>query len=158
VSALVRHGAPVGAVSDLFGPNENDLTAALAFVLGRPPALLESFVSRAWPQARVDAGAMSLAIEVRGDGGRIDLEIRLPHGLMVVEAKRDWLLPTTAQLAGYAPHVRAADDGVLVSLSQASQALARAILPAEVDGIPVRHVSWSEVLADLRLLLAGTWP
>lgn len=99
----MRHGAPVEAVFDLLGSNENDLTAALAFVLARSPALLASFVSKAWPQARVDAAGTSLAVEVRGDGGRTDLEIRLPDGLLMVKAKRDWLLPTTGQLADYAP-------------------------------------------------------
>src|SRR4051794_34166163 len=69
---LLRHGSPVGAVFDLLGANENDLTSALGFVLARSPLLLNAVVRRVWP-AVGDGGVAeaSLALEVRG-GGRPD--------------------------------------------------------------------------------------
>lgn len=146
---LTRHGSPVTSVFDLLGTNENDLTSALGFALSRSPALLGALLRRVWPQAGAWAAAVSLALEVRGDVGRTDLQIELPDALLIMEAKRGWLLPTTRQLTAYAPRVRQHGGGALVTLSQASAALARVQLPAHVDGVPVVHLSWRDVLADI---------
>ncbi len=106
MAALTRHGAPVSSVFDLLGVNENDLTSAKGFALARAPALLDAVVRRVWPDATdADLDAASLALEVRGEVGRTDLQITLPEVLLIVEAKRDWLLPTVAQLRAYAPRV-----------------------------------------------------
>jgi len=151
MAALTLHGVPVSSVFDLLGVNENDLTSALGFALARAPALLEAVVRRVWPAAAAaDFDAASLALEVRGEVGRTDLQITLPKALLIVEAKRDWRLPTVAQLGAYAPRVRAYGSGALVTLSQASDALARVQTPLEVGGVPVVHLSWRDVLADLR--------
>lgn len=95
-------------------------------------------------------------MEVRRAVGRTDLEITLPGSLVIVEAKRGWLLPATGQLASYAPRIQAHGGGVLVTLSQASEALARSVLPSEVDGIPVVHLPWRSVLAELRSIRRST--
>jgi hypothetical protein len=151
MTALMRHGSPVAAVFDLLGTHENDLTSALGFVLSRSPALLAAVLRRTWPDAGGPDGpaTASLALEVRGDVGRTDLQIVLAGALLIVEAKRNWLLPTISQLAAYAPRVREHGGGTLVTLSQASGALARVQLPAEVDGVPIVHLSWREILTDL---------
>lgn len=150
MAALTRHGGLVSSVFDLLGVNENDLTSALGFTLARSPALLDMVIRRVWPGVTAaDIDAASLALEVRGDAGRTDLQITLSEALLIFEAKRDWLLPTQAQLRIYAPRVRMFGGGALVTLSQASSALAQVHLPAEVDGVPVTHVSWHDVLADL---------
>jgi len=151
VAALTRYGAPVSSVFDLLGVNENDLTSALGFALSRAPTLLEAVVRRVWPGATAaDLDAASLAVEVRGEVGRTDLQITLPKALVIVEAKRNWLVPSVAQLRAYAPRVRAYGAGALVTLSQASSELAQVQSPSEVDGVPVTHLSWRDVLADLR--------
>ncbi|GAA2617510.1 hypothetical protein [Paractinoplanes durhamensis] len=153
MAALTRHGTPVASVFDLLGATENDLTAALGFTLARAPALLEAVVRRVFPGATAaDLDAASLAVEVRGEVGRTDLEITLPGALLIVEAKRDWLLPTHAQLRAYAPRVRKRGDGALITLSQASRELAQLQTPSQVDGVPVIHVSWRDVLTDLRAI------
>jgi hypothetical protein len=151
MAVLTRHGTQVSSVFDLLGANENDLTSALGFALARAPSLLEALVRRVWPAVTAaDLDAVPLALEVRGEIGRTDLQITLPDALLIVEAKRDWLLPTVAQLRAYAPRVRAHGGGALVTLSQASRELARVQMPPDVDGVPVTHLSWRDVLADLR--------
>ncbi|WP_436533008.1 hypothetical protein [Actinoplanes sp. HUAS TT8] len=150
MAALTRHGTPVSSVFDLLGIDENDVTAALGFALARTPTLLGAVVRRVWPAATdADLGAASLALEVRGEIGRTDLEITLPRALLIVEAKRDWLLPTESQLRTYAPRVLAHGAGALVTLSQASIELAQVLAPSTVDGVPVTHLSWRDVLSDL---------
>lgn len=146
---LTLHGSAVNSVFDLLGRNENDLTSALGFALAKCPPLLDAVLTRIGSRLGWQPGGdASIAMEVRDTSGRTDLEIRFGEGLLVCEAKRGWLLPSTQQLDRYAGRVRAHGAGALVTLSQASQALA-AKLPSEVRGIPVVHLPWSEVLSDV---------
>ncbi|BBC69145.1 hypothetical protein MMRN_p1140 (plasmid) [Mycobacterium marinum] len=145
---LTLHGSDVNSVFDLLGHNENDLTAALGFALAKCPPLLDAVLTRI--ASHLDwrlGGDASIAMEVRDNNRRTDLEIRLADGLVIFEAKRGWLLPTTQQLRRYAGRVRHHGNGVLVTLSQASHALA-AKLPSDVLGVPVLHLPWNEVLID----------
>lgn len=97
----------MSSVFDLLGINENDLTSALGFTPARAPALLEAVIRRVWPGATAaDLDAASLALEVRGDAGRTDLQITLPQALFIVEAKRDWLLPTADGVPHLFPPLR----------------------------------------------------
>ena len=94
-------------------------------------------------------GELSLALEVRGEKGRTDLELRVGDALFIVEAKRGWLMPSVAQLEQYAHRIAHRGVGALLTLSQASQALAATSLPAQVDGVPVVHLPWTDVLSDI---------
>jgi hypothetical protein len=148
---LRRHGADVQSVFGLSGTNENALTGALGFTLSRCSPLAEAIVERVSTAVGAHpAGQISLALEVRGETGRTDLELHVGDSLYIVEAKRDWLLPTKKQLAQYANRVGAmTGGGALVTLSQASHALATHTLPTEVGGVPVVHLPWRDVLADV---------
>jgi len=143
-------GAEVHSVLSLLGQEENDLTAALGFTLARCRPLSTAVLRRVWPAAADDED-VSFALEVRAEVGRTDLEVRLPavSALLIFEAKRDWLLPTSKQLTQYVSRIRRYGAGVLVSLSQASQALAATQLPKEIRGVPVVHLPWRDILADM---------
>lgn len=151
---LARYGSDVGSVFSLLGHKENDLTAALGFVFGRCPGLLSAVLQRVLPAGTVPhIEDVALGLEVRDDDGRTDLEVRLPERLVVFEAKAGWLLPTERQLRKYAQRVaEQANGGVLVSLSQASHDLARANLASSVDDVPVVHLPWRDVLADIAVV------
>ncbi len=150
MAALTRYGVEVGSAFSLLGQHENDLTAALGFTMARCKALSDAVLSRVWP-ALGDDEDISFALEVRATVGRTDLEVLLPasSALVIFEAKRDWLLPTTTQLAQYVSRIRRYGSGVLVSLSQASAALAETQLPEKIEGIPVVHLPWRDILADI---------
>ena len=150
MAELKRHGSNVTSVFDLVGHNENDLTAALGYALSQCPPLLTAILQRLQPH--VDAaltGDASLALEVRDARGRTDLEITLPDALLICEAKRGWLLPSKSQLSQYVGRVRRQGDGALVTLSQASTALASFHLPAEIKGVPVVHLPWIDIMTDI---------
>ena len=147
-STLTRHGREVLSVFDLLGRDENDLTAALGFTLARSPELLHRFAARLLPAGQVDRAAVRM--ETRDDAGRTDLELDTGSQLVVVEAKRGWLLPGETQLSAYAPRVADRGAGLLVTLSNASTAWAALTVPATIGGVPVRHLPWSEVQDDLR--------
>jgi hypothetical protein len=144
---LTRHGREVSSVFDLLGRDENDLTAAFGFALACSPGLLRRIVQRVAPGT--DEEGTVLRLESRDSGGRTDLEISTGDHLIVVEAKRGWLVPGETQLAKYAPRIGAHGSGVLVSLSAASPAWALQTLPETVQGVPVAHLSWEQVLLDL---------
>ncbi len=147
LAPLVRHGREVSSIFDLLGRKENDLTAALAFTLGRSPALLGLILRRLAPGTEDEQA--ELRLEEPDAQGRTDLEISTSTRLIIIEAKRGWLLPGETQLAKYAPRVAAHGGGILASLSTASTRWARASLPAAVQDVPVIHLPWDQVRADL---------
>lgn len=143
---LTRHGREVSSVFDLLGWDENDLTAAFGFALGRSPGLLRRIVRHVAPGA--DCEDAVLRLEAHDDSGRTDLEISTGDHLVVIEAKRGWLVPGEIQLAKCAPRVVAHGGGVLVSLSAASPYWAQQTLPPTVQGVPVAHLPWEQVRLD----------
>ncbi|SBS78143.1 conserved hypothetical protein [uncultured Mycobacterium sp.] len=149
MASLTRYGCEVGSAFSLLGQDENDLTAALGFTMARCPALSDAVLNRVWPTLG-DEDA-SFALEVRADVGRTDLEVRLPASsvLLIFEAKLGWQLPTTPQLAQYVSRIDRYGSGALVSLSQASHALAATQLPAQIRGVPVVHLPWRDILSDI---------
>lgn len=135
---------------DLLGHKENDLTAALGFALARCPQLCAVVAARIAPREGGSIHEPAVALEVRDNDGRTDLELRIGKSLYIFEAKRGWLLPEVDQLARYARRIQGnSGRGGLVTLSQASQALAAHRLPSEVHGVSVMHLSWREVLDDI---------
>ena len=154
MTELTRHSSAVPSVYSLMGTLENDLTAALGYTLTRSPTLRADVLARVWPTVTPPAaGEATLALEVRGSEGRTDLQMHLPGALVIFEAKGGWIVPTARQLAQYAGRITEHEHpagGVLVTLSQASGDLATACgLPASIDGIPVVHLPWTEVLDDI---------
>jgi hypothetical protein len=147
-AAVSRHGRAVDAVFDLLGYRENDLTAALGFTLSRSPRLVDELLRL------FDAETFTpvvLRMETRDESGRTDLELETKDALLVIEAKRGWHLPTTQQLERYADRVIVHGGGLLVTLSDCSQTYASYELPAEVSGVPVRHLPWSTIKACLHV-------
>jgi hypothetical protein len=140
-------------VFGLLGYRENDLTAALAFTLARSEQLLSKLSQRVLPG--LDLGNVEIRLETRDEQGRTDFEIDTGSALVVVEAKRGWLLPGETQLVLYAGRVQQRTTGALVSLSSASADWAAQVLPTQVQGVPLRHLSWTAVHEDLAAVRSG---
>lgn len=154
MALTTRHGADVASVFDLLGRDENDLTSALGFTLANSPRLMKTILQRLGTSLGTPlSGEADIAMEVRDKDGRTDLEIRLADTLLIFEAKRDWLVPSVSQLSQYAPRIRS--HGALVTLSQASRALAAFQLPEQVRGVPVVHLPWIEIVQDIAKVSQG---
>lgn len=143
---LLRYGRPVGTVFDLLGSREDDMTYALGFVASRSTAFALALAKAPGGSPSGSEGVVRLQ-EVEGDG-RTDVELRWPktfHG--VFEAKRGPHLPTVGQLKKYAPKLSAsnAKTKVLVAVTNATQAYAERALPKDLDGVPVRHLTWRRI-------------
>lgn len=146
---LTRYGNDVTSVFDLLGRDENDLTAALGFTLANSPELLD-LVLRRLEVSAAGEGTL-LRLEERDEFGRTDLEIDAGTHLVIIEAKRGWVLPEDFQFEKYAPRVAKRGAGCLVSLSDASSEWARQTIPAEVSGVRVIHYPWDLMRQDLRV-------
>lgn len=117
--------------------------------MSRCPRLSTALIDRVWPGHAPPISHTQFALEVRGEIGRTDLEVRTSAGLLILEAKQGWLLPSATQLTQYVDRIVQHGDGALITLSQASAALAATQLPEAIKGIPVVHLPWRDVLADI---------
>lgn len=146
---LIRGDREVQTVFDLLGENENDMTAALGWVLGRSEHFLQMLVrditGEKW-------GNLSNAI-VQLQTGRVgygitDVEIVLGSDLaMIFEAKRGTQLPSDEQLSRYAGALssRTATNKQLVAVTNATPIFAATALSKVIKGVPVCHRSWREI-------------
>jgi len=151
---LTRYGRTSRAVFDLVGHGEVDLTAALGWTLTRSPTLLRALWGRLdMPGA---PSAVEVALEVADAEGRTDLQLVGDQAAVIVEAKKGWLVPGESQLSRYAARFEAVGQRLLVSLSDSSAAWAAYELPEQVAGIPVLHLPWDEVRADLDMAVKTT--
>lgn len=153
---MTHHGKSMTSVFSLLGSNENDLTAALGWTLRSSPKLVAALTASLNPAPQ--AATTAIDLEVSDEHGRTDLELHGADHVVVIEAKRGWLLPTDTQLAAYASRCRTMPVAHLVTLSDCSPDWARLRLPATVDGVKVTHLPWSVVrehLAAARRSTAG---
>ena len=154
---LIRGAEPVSCFG-LAGCDENAGTYALGWCLEQSAALrAELFGSMVLdPLAQVALSSQDFGMK---DRGCTDLEVLSGTAFhLVFEAKRHWQVATHAQLARYVH--RLADSNVqhkrLISVSAARKDWAVRHLPADVEGIPVDHLSWSEIRAMAKRALAAT--
>jgi hypothetical protein len=148
---LLLHNRRVESVFSLLGQAENDITFSMGWALSRSPLMLQSFIRKALRTThRCDLNQLVVALqEYQKGSGITDIEIRDADLHVIVEAKRGWILPSQGQLKRYVPRFRQtkAENPLIVTASECSQDYACQYLPSAVDGIPVRHVSWSEMSA-----------
>ena len=132
----------------LAGCDENAGTSAFGWCLDNVRALRYEALKALGCDPEAD---VVVASQVFGeDRGFTDLELVSGTALHAVfEAKLGWRVPARGQLERYLPRlVRSpAQTKVLVSVSAADSTWARRHLPAELGGVPVTHLSWSDLRA-----------
>ena len=146
MSLIIRREYPSN-VFQLMGKDENSATYALGWTLERCPRFLNRFVSHIVGRQLKQAEGYLVLQKGGQDRGYTDLEIHYGQALhCIVEAKQGWLLPTMNQLHRYKPRLdldhRNAQKKVMVTVSAASEEIARMRLPHEVAGVPLMHISW----------------
>jgi hypothetical protein len=153
MSNLYLHKQPVKSIFNLLGKTENAITSSLGWALSSSPELLRKFLKKVTSVTRhynVDRLVVSLQ-EFRKKSGITDIEIRdedCGENLhVIIEAKRGWDLPSKKQLKKYVPRFRQtkAQAPVIVTMSECSEDYAHEYGVKDVNGIPVRHISWSDV-------------
>jgi hypothetical protein len=144
---LLRYKRPVPTIFDLLGSKEDDMTYSLGYVVSRSPCFAKSLLRHlAGTDVPLGQGAVVRLQTIEGGGGRTDVEIRVGDFFAILEAKRGPWLPTVGQLELYARILAREQVAsrwlVVVTNAPAEHA---ATLPAEIGGVPVRHVSWRNI-------------
>jgi hypothetical protein len=158
VPDLLLHNRPVASVFNLLGQKENDVTYSIGWALSKGPSFLTNFLKELAERRSSDSDTLIIALqEFQKGSGITDIEIRDSDVHIIIEAKRGWNLPLSEQLAKYLPRFREtkAKRQLLVTMSECSQDYAREYLIAKIDGIPVKHISWSRI-SDLSRIARGT--
>lgn len=162
---LAIGSAAATSVFDLLGRKENDLTYAVGWCLAESPAFLHRFVALAGGLELDDASDVELHLQNydRDDlrVGITDIEIRSSAIHLIVEAKRDWGLPSRKQLERYVPILRrsTADRGkkrfiVLTRWGSESATIIEQELGREVAGFPISTIGVADVIKAARRSLA----
>jgi hypothetical protein len=146
-------------VFDLHGSNEDDLTAALAFALSRPPALLKALLAELGLKrvGKLDEALIEIQ-KTEGKHGRTDIEITIPSRLkVIIEAKAGQAFPGESQLKQYKKRLDAAKEPstTLVALTNVVPDLAKKkldLLRPKLKPLALVHISWRQVK---RLALAA---
>jgi hypothetical protein len=147
---LVARGAFPKSVFELLGRDENSATFALGWALENCPQFARLLIERIAGR-KIPTADRFIRLQKHGeDKGFTDIEIRCGDELhAVLEAKVGWQVPTVAQLHRYRPRLDSKNLGVqklaMVSISSATEAVAKLRLPKDVDGVSVKHLSWGAI-------------
>lgn len=143
------YGQEPKTIFGLAGLDENSATFALGWALEKcltfRELLIKIFLNE--PIKRQDSWLIDLQ-QHGHDKGFTDVEIRNPgHCHIIIEAKRDWTLPSSQQLSRYRQRFSKHGDKreLLVSISAASEDYGKRNLPSNIVGIPLAHYSWTSI-------------
>jgi hypothetical protein len=144
---LFRSGRAIPTVFDLLGDREDDMTSSLGFVASRSSHFATALAKAVEGTPGFDDEGI-VQLQTVDIEGRSDVELEWPglfHG--VFEAKRGAQLPSIRQLQKYVPRLASsrATTKALVSITNATPEFASRALPAELSGIPLRHLQWREI-------------
>ena len=148
---LKAYGREIRSVFQLLGDKENDITSSICWALVKCPLFLKEVVKKV---CGIDANPEDVTVlnqQYDAVTGITDIEVTDDKTFhIILEAKRGWLLPGAEQLTKYSTRTDFVAKPVahkhIVSLSECSQTYANLYLPFhEVNGIPVSHLSFSEV-------------
>ena len=154
---IFLHSRQLDSVFELLGTKENSITFSLGWALSRCGGFLQKllcYVLESCPDI-VPSGVTVLLQESGDDRGKTDIEIQAQGIHIIIEAKRGWSLPNSAQLAKYVPRLQPAESvrQMILTMSECSDDFAHLHLPRTISGVPVKHVPWKVV--DKLCLAAG---
>jgi hypothetical protein len=147
---LIRGYTPASCFG-LAGSDENAGTAALGWCLDQCPTLRQELLRLLGMDPHLELVVTSQVFA--DDRGFTDLELTSGTTLHAIfEAKLGWRVPTIGQLERYLPRLLSstAQHKRLVSVSAADSAWAARHQPAELGGVPVSHLSWSDLQGAAR--------
>ena len=162
---LSLHGGKVETVFHLIGNNENALTKSLGWCLSQAPSFLDCLGS---VLGTPDLSARNATIklqEYQPETGITDLEIYARgYAAWIIEAKRGFTVPSMDQLRKYAERLTQLEDRdavrglVVLAASDRKNKWLSQRLPAEIDHIPIRSLSWRDVQGMAGQARSGVGP
>ena len=155
-STLLVGGREVHNIFQLLGDDEDSISLAIAWACANAPSFLSLILKRIVGFAGDEAEVQIRIHRYESGGGVTDIELVLPGvAHVIIEAKRGWVLPSTAQLELYANRPSflssEASEKKILTLSECSQPYAKTHLPVRAIGAtPVEHLAWADVITDAR--------
>jgi len=151
MTEIYVHGNRIDSIFQLLGEEENDISHSVAWALAKCPTFLVEFLKNV-----LDKKIKSDEIEIRlqhseTDRGITDVELELINEFfIIVEAKKGWNLPDSAQLKKYAKRKSFKKSVVpikkIVVLSECSTDFANYYLDSlNIGDIEVIPISWKSV-------------
>ena len=151
---LTRYGRELSSIFQLLGHNEDDLTYALGWCLANCSVLMTKFVEEIGFQEL--NSPVHIALQEADEFGRTDVEIHCDDSLLVIEAKKGFVLPTIDQLKKYSyRHFSEKSNRRLLVLTDYNSIVMRedANVPHVVNGLPIQYLGWQEIF---QLVLVAT--
>lgn len=151
MSELIAYGNRVNSIFQLIGKSEDDITKSIAWAFCNCPIFLKNILQNLL-NINVSPDKVIISFQVdEKEKGRTDLELtdnELFH--IIIEAKRGWILPQSAQLTMYSKRISfvssTAKNKAIVSMSDCSDVYANTYLPFhQINGVPVKHLSWRQI-------------
>ena len=150
---LQLRGRTLDSVFELLGSDENSLTFAVGWCLSRVPGLLEAVAKEIGVEPPGPEATVRLQ-EFGGLNGITDVEVRDPgKAAWIIEAKIGFEPPGIEQLTKYAHTLNDGSDQaaekllVVLAQSDRKELWLKLKVPAAVEGVPVRVISWGQVKA-----------
>ena len=152
MTRLKLHGEKVETVFRLLGRDENAMTMSLGWCLTRVPSFLDRLGSALGTPELSSRDPVVRLQEHKAGAGITDLEIHAPgYAAWIIEAKRGFTVPSTDQLEKYAARLGESKyydttrGLVVLAASDRYEQWPRKQLGDEIDGIPIRTLSWRRV-------------
>lgn len=153
---LSSYGEEISSLFQLIGTNEDDITKCLAWSLYKSDTFRTKLLSEILGTALFSNEISIKFQESEKEKGRTDLEIKDESDksnssdfYIIIEAKKGWNLPTKKQLELYSERkdfkTSKAKCKLLVSMSECSNDYAKLYLEKDINGITVKHLSWSQI-------------
>ena len=151
MSPLKAYGDAVVNIFQLIGDKENDTTKNIAWALNKCPVFMKKVIYEILG-INVNPDEVDILFQkYDAEAGITDIEMTDGQTFhLIIEAKRGWRLPGEKQLTKYSLRSdfrkAAVHNKAIVSMSECSAEYAKDNLPfKEVNGIPVKHLSWSMI-------------
>lgn len=146
-AALRLHGRPIDSIFELLGTKENDVTYSLGWALAQSPSFRTALLQFVFPGESIEIDQVALQ-ERSGGEGVTDIELSGPTAHLIVEAKRGWQVPASSQFALYSPRLRNGErkHRAFIAMSECTPEFACLHIEKSIDGIPIVHIGWREVV------------
>lgn len=151
MSTLNAYGYEIVSIFQLIGDKENDITKSIAWVMDKCPTFMKKVIFEVLGVAVEPEKVYIQYQKYDAETGITDLELTDGQTFhLIIEAKKGWLLPGSDQLAKYSLRNEFKNistiNKAIVSMSECSIEYANENLPfKKVNGIPVKHLSWSRI-------------
>lgn len=143
MTELILGQRPILSVFELLGSNEDDMTYALGYSLNKSEAFFELILASFGIQKQNEHYKILLQRHHKSDQGYSDIEIWLDEKrLLIIEAKKGWIIPSKEQLAKYASRFQNTDFPVKIGvISDCSAIYTKQYLQDHY-----MHSSWKDIL------------